>query len=275
AAVAAGHCSIALGSQTSGSVLRPASFCGIVGFKPTFGRLSAAGVTPLAPSLDHVGILARGVGEASAAARAIDPSIAIDEVGSTLRVRVDDLSWDDAIEPASWAALERAGRAFQGIGAALQAVKLPAAVPRAVELLETLVAYESFQCHGRRWRALGEALPPRLAELMAAGESTPRGRYDRALAEREEHRAAIDALFRETDLLLTPCVPGEAPERATTGDARYLRPWTFYGLPALTLPVVRGAARLPVGVQLVAPLGRDGFLLWAARRLEAALSAAP
>ncbi|TAM74379.1 amidase [bacterium] len=272
AAVAAGHCHIALGSQTAGSTLRPASFCGIVGFKPTFGRISTEGVTPLAPSLDHVGIFAQRASDAIAAARALDSTIEPPTKVAPLRIGVADLAGDDVVEPASLDALARATRAFRETGCEVDALHLPDDVACGGDALLTVAAYESVQYHGRRWRALGAALPPHLATLLVQGHATPRERYDAALAEREQRRPRIDALFAGVDLLLTPCAPGEAPERATTGDSRYVRPWTFYGLPAIAVPCGRGPLGLPVGVQLVAPAGDDGALLAAALRLETALA---
>ena len=272
AAVACGHAHIALGSQTAGSTLRPASFCGIVGFKPTFGRVSTEGVTPLAPSLDHVGIFAQRVGDAIAAARVLDPTIAPPAELASLRIGVADLSSDDVVEPASRDALARAARAFREIGCRVDVLDLPDDLARGGEALLTVAAYESVQCHGRHWRELGAALPPHLTKLLAQGEAMPRELYGAALAEREQRRPRIAALFSDTDLLLMPCAPGEAPERATTGDSRYVRPGTFYGLPAIAIPCGRGPHELPVGVQLVTAAWNDGALLAAALRLEAALA---
>ncbi|TAM59771.1 amidase [bacterium] len=270
AAVAAGHCQIALGSQTAGSTLRPASFCGVVGFKPTFGRIATGGMHPLSHSLDHVGIFARRVHDAIAAARALDATIVVPPEAPALRVLVSDLEGDEALEPSSREALARAVEGLRAAGCRVESQRLPDAVTRGGELLQTVAAYESVQRNGAHWHALGDALPPRLAELLAEGESTPRTRYEDALLLREQLRPNITALFAQADLLLAPCAPGEAPERSTTGDARYVRPWTFFGLPAIALPCGRGAHGLPVGVQLIAPAGADGALLAAALRLEAA-----
>ncbi len=289
AAVAAGHCTVALGSQTAGSTIRPASFCGVVGFKPTFGRISTAGVMPLAPSLDHVGIFASSVAGAAAVARALDPSLALAPPSASesasgtspaavraaplrLRFIVSDLADDHAVEPTTRAAVERAAAALRAAGCDVGIAPLPDAVRRGGELLPTVAAYESVAAHGATWRALGDRLPPHLRALLAQGEATPRAAYEAALAERERLRPEITRIFADTDLLLMPCAPGEAPDRATTGDARYVRTWTFFGLPAIAVPV--SGARLPVGVQLVAPLGADELLLAAAERLETALISA-
>jgi len=271
AAVAAEHCTIALGSQTAGSTLRPAAFCGIVGYKPTFGRISTTGVTPLAPSLDHVGIFARTVAEAVTAAHALDPRISAAEP-QALRIALDDLTGDAAIEEPARAALGRAAHALREAGFRVTAVSLPPAVRRGGELLATLVAYESIRHHRARWEALGSALPPRLRELLEVGLATSRSAYEEALAEREALRGEIAGIFTEAGVLATPCAPGEAPGRETTGDARYVRPWTFYGVPAIAVPCGRGPHGLPVGVQLAAPAGEDGRLLATALRLEAALA---
>ena len=265
AAVAAGHCTVALGSQTAGSTIRPASFCGVVGFKPTFGRISTAGVMPLAPSLDHVGIFASRVAYAAAVARALDPSLASPRA-SALRFTVSELGDDRDVEPTTRAAVERAVAALRAAGCDVVSAPLPDAVRRGGELLPAVVAYESVAAHGATWHALGDRLPPHLRALLAQGEATPRAAYEAALAERERLRPEIARIFTAADVLLMPCAPGEAPDRAGTGDARYVRAWTFFGLPAIAVPV--SGARLPVGVQLVAPLGADELLLAAAERLE-------
>ncbi len=272
AAVAAGHCTVALGSQTAGSTVRPASFCGVVGYKPSFGRIPTAGVMPLAPSLDHVGIFAGRVADAAAVARALDPSLAAPARTARLRFVVSELDGDRDAEPATRAALARAAAAVRATADELGSIRLPDAVARGGELLATVVAYETVAAHGATWRALGERLPPHLRALLARGEATPAAAYEAALAERESLRPAVARVFAAADVLLMPCALGEAPERTGTGDARYVRPWTFYGLPALALPVA--AARLPVGVQLVAAAGADALLLAAAERLEAALASA-
>ncbi|GAC1547247.1 MAG: amidase [Vulcanimicrobiaceae bacterium] len=270
AAVAAGQCRVALGSQTAGSTLRPASFCGVVGYKPTFGQISTRGMVPFATSLDHVGVFARGVADVLAVARVLVPSLARGP-SAARRIVLDDLAGDDAIEPASRAALGRAADAFRAAGCDVTPLRLPGAVGRGGDLITTMLAYEAVVAHGTAWRALGAALPPRLAELFATGVATPEAAYRAALAERDALRPEIAEIFAHASVLLTPCALGEAPPRATTGDARYVRPWTFFGVPALAIPVARGAHGLPIGVQLVAPLGADAELLATAALLETAL----
>jgi len=273
AAVAAGHCTVALGSQTVASTLRPASFCGVVGFKPTFDRIVRAGMTPLAPSLDHVGIFARTIAEIrDAAGVLVNASVADASARARTSFLVDDLAGDTTAEPDTRAALAMAVAALRASGCTVDAGGLPPAVRRGGELIMTLLAYESFAIHGRRWRDLGAALPPRLSELLQLGSTTARGAYESALAEREALRPAIAHLFGGERVVLTLCAPGEAPDRSTTGDGRYVRPWTFFGVPAIALPVRRGARGLPIGVQLVAPLQGDAELLATAARLEAALA---
>jgi Asp-tRNA(Asn)/Glu-tRNA(Gln) amidotransferase A subunit family amidase len=267
AAVAAGHCTIALGSQTAGSTLRPASFCGVAGFKPTFKRIPTQGITPLAPSLDHVGIFARNVGDVVAAAGVLDPSLGT--ANSARRIVVDDLAGDHDAELSTRDALARAAEAFRASGSVVEFVRLPEAVRRGATLIALVVAYEATALHGDRWRTLGHRLPPRLAELLRDGTSTTTTEYAAALAEREALRPAIAEIFGDDAVLLTPSALGEAPDIATTGDARYVRPWTFFGVPAISVPAGAGPQGLPVGVQLVARMGADAGLLATARELEA------
>jgi len=273
AAVAAGHCSIALGSQTAASTLRPASFCGVVGYKPSFGRVPTGGVVPLAPSLDHVGVFARCVSDIVTAAVILDPSLAaLRSAGAARRVVVDALD-DDEIEPASRTALARAADALRACGREVKPLRLPGAVRRGGELLVTVLAYEAAAEHGATWRALGAELAPRLSELLERGAATSATAYRAALAEREALRAEIGGIFEHAGALLTPCALGEAPHHASTGDGRYVRPWTFFGLPAVAVPVGSGPHGLPVGIQIVAPLGADAELLATAELLENAIRA--
>ncbi|GAC1570821.1 MAG: amidase [Candidatus Elarobacter sp.] len=271
AAVAAGHCTIALGSQTAASTLRPASYCGVVGYKPTFGRVSTLGVTPLARSLDHVGVFARRVADVIAAIEVLDGSFT--RVGDAVRrVVVDDLHDDRDVEPSTRDALAHAAAALRRLGYDVAVIRLPEAVRRGGAVLATVLAYEAAAEHGERWRALGVRLPPHLTELLRAGSATTAAAYASALAEREALRPAIAQALGSGTVLLTPCALGEAPDRATTGDGRYVRPWTFFGLPAIAVPAVHGPDGLPVGVQLVAPPFADGALLATAEALETALA---
>jgi len=274
AAVSAGHCTVALGTQTAGSTLRPAAFCGIVGYKPTFGRISTVGVTPLAPSLDHVGIFARDVAEVVAAARTLGGHIQPASDVTPLRFICDVLAGDDVIEEASRAALARAAEVLRAHGYGVRDRSLPAAVRRGGELIDTIVAFESARIHGEHWDALHRAgaLPPHLRRLLERGTSMAREEYEGALVEREALRAEVAAVFDDGEVLLTPSAPGEAPSLETTGDARYVRPWTCYGCPAISIPCGTGPNGLPIGVQLVAAPGCDGLLLSAAARLAAALA---
>ncbi|MCU1279928.1 MAG: Amidase [bacterium] len=267
AAVAAGHCTVALGSQTAGSTLRPASFCGVVGFKPSFGRIPTQGVMPLSHSVDHVGVFARNVTDVAAAAEILDPTLST--VTPARRIVVDDLAGDHAAEQSTRDALARAVDAFRACGYDVELIRLPAAVSRGGAIIATVIAYEAVAANGERWGAFGDRLPPRLAELLRDGTATTAAEYEAALAERETLRPAIAQIFGDDAVLLTPSALGEAPEITTTGDARYVRPWTFFGVPAISVPAGIGPHGLPVGVQLVAPMGADATLLSTARELEA------
>ena len=271
AAVAAGHCTIALGSQTVASTLRPASFCGVVGFKPSFDRVPTQGITPLARSLDHVGIFARTVTEVRATAFVLDPTMRTDAAHAAKRAYVDDLTLDSSADAASRAAIHSAAAALRSAGFTLRVGPLPPALARASELVTTLLAYESFAAHGERWYALGAALPPRLAELLRLGRTTSTAAYEAALAERESLRDQVAEFLIAAGTLVTPCAIGEAPPRATTGDGRYVRPWTLFGVPSIAVPIARGASTLPIGVQLVAAMRCDASLLGTARELEMAI----
>ncbi len=268
AAVAAGHCTIALGSQTVASTLRPASFCGVVGFKPSFDRVPTQGITPLAKSLDHVGIFARTVAEVRATISVLDPTLRSDAQEPAMRAFIDDLTLDPSADADSGAALGSAAMALRTAGYAIEVGPLPAAVARANELVTTVLAYESFAAHGERWNELGAALPLGLAELLQLGRATSVTAYESALAERESLREQIAEFLISAGTLVTPCAIGAAPPRDTTGDGRYVRPWTFFGVPSIAVPIRRDGNAMPIGVQLVAAMRCDATLLRTASVLE-------
>ncbi len=262
AAVAARLAPAAIGTQTAGSVLRPASFCGVVGFKPTFGLVPMDGVAPQAPSLDTFGVFVRDVEAvpllvSAAAGRALPPAapparprLALCRTGE----------WPKA-EPSTRAIVEGVARALGGAGAAVEELELPPefdGLPEAQRDLQALEASRSFRdlCaeHGPR-------LSRALLDLVAAGERIGPAREAEIRRQAERCRAALPAMFARFDGLLTPAAAGEAPVGlASTGDPAFNRIWTMVGTPAASLPLGRGPAGLPIGVQVVGAPGADAAL---------------
>ncbi|PLZ02125.1 amidase [Burkholderia sp. WAC0059] len=277
AAVADRHVPVALGTQTSGSIIRPAAFCGVIGYKPSFGTFAIEGVKTLAASLDTLGLLARGIDDLllmydvfaglPAATAATRPR----KAGERLRIGF----WQPPFAPAPAAdadGLARACARLAGVGFALEPVAMPAALAELNDVHAALMAYEVARNH------LYEYEPPRRA-LMAATTSAVmeqgwRVPFEDYLGYRETTRAAraaFDAIARTFDAILVPAAPGEAPPIAATGDPVFNRMWSLLGVPALTLPVGTGPNGLPIGVQLVSRYDGDLALLDVARQLEPAI----
>jgi amidase len=261
---------VAIGSQTAGSVIRPASFCGVVGMKPTHGLVPLDGVSPFAPSLDTAGLFARevadlapllaalGVGSGGPAPAAGPPSVGL--------CRTEQ--WPLA-EPSSRAAVERAAALLAGAGVAVEEVELGPAFAGLAEAERTIMAAEAAQTFRELRTRHRDRMSPVLRDFLEAGAATPPARLAAARAQAERCRALLPALFARTDVLLTPSAPGEAPAGlASTGDPAMNRIWTLLGVPCLSLPGATGPAGMPVGVQLVGPAGGDGALVAAAAFVE-------
>jgi Asp-tRNA(Asn)/Glu-tRNA(Gln) amidotransferase A subunit family amidase len=264
AAVAAGYCPLALGTQTIGSIVRPAAFCGVVGFKPSYERISRAGVIPLSPSLDHVGFLARDVATAAAAAAvcsadwnpapvASAPRLAVptgpylERAGAEARSHL--ASWVERLREAGYEVVEVAAFAdFEAV----------------VERHRRIVAAEAARVHQHWFEEFGALYAPQTAELITRGRQVGTDQLDRDLAARAVLRAELEEQLarHDADLWLSPSAPGPAPHGlAATGDPVMNLPWTQAGLPALGLPAGTAANGLPMGLQFVGPFGSDERLL--------------
>lgn len=270
AAVAAGDVPFALGTQTLGSVLRPAAYCGVVGYKPTWGRIPTVGVAPCAPSLDTVGIIARDVAVARRAAEAL---IALDDrAPSAPRLGLALGYMSNLIEAQTRTAIEGAISRLRDADLDISDVELPSAVELSVPKANRLQSAETWMATGR-WLS-GKPLPEWVAKIMDAGSKTSLAEYREIRSWRETERKTIASIFDRVDAVIMPCA-NLAPEFGTTGDPTPLSPWTFFGLPAIALPIGDYPARnLPFSMQIVAPQGADGRLLDIAARIESALTEA-
>ncbi len=274
AAVAAGIVPLALGTQTAGSVIRPASFCGVAGVKPTFGAISTWGVKPASPALDTVGVFARDVAGAAYAVRVLTgtgtPRIA-DGDRAPVRIGIARTPEWDAIPEDTRARFEQAANALVAVHEVGE-VELPAPFTGLVEAQTTLMNVEvthalSFERTYHRDR-LSMALRARLAVGDRAAWA-----YDAARAHIERCRGLLPVAFSSVDVLLAPSVLGEAPPlEEGTGDPLLCRAWTALGTPAVSVPGLTGRSGLPLGVQVVAPPGRDDLALAGAHQVEQVLA---
>ena len=271
AAVAAGMVRVALGTQTAGSVIRPAAFCGVVGFKPSRHLVPVTGVNPLAPSLDTVGMFARTVADAAALFGALAGGGA-ETPARRLRVaRYRSHQWP-AAGPATVDALDRATDALRRDG--VEVVELaPVTGLRGLDAhATTIMLWEASRAFAWERRHAPGLLSDGLTRLLQAGDRIDTEQYGAARRAAERARVAFDEAMGGFDAWLTPAVVGEAPPIASTGDPVFCRVWTLLGGPALTLPAGSGPEGLPVGVQLVGARWADARLLGVAARLEASLA---
>ena len=275
AAVAAGMLPLALGTQTGGSVIRPASFCGVTGMKPSFRLIPSVGVKCYSWTLDTVGLFAASVADVAFALAAMTgrDDLRLAQAGpGTPRIGVITQDFAGAAEPEGAAALEAAARAASRAGARVQAVSLPAIAGEAWRLHGVIQDFEAAQALAWEYDTHREALPPLLGAALDQARTVTPDAYDAARRVVHQARKAVRAAFDEVDVLLTLSAPGPAPETlASTGDSRFNRLWTLLGNPCVSVPGLHSASGLSIGVQIVAPFGFDARALRAAEFLEASL----
>jgi Asp-tRNA(Asn)/Glu-tRNA(Gln) amidotransferase A subunit family amidase len=262
AAVAAGVVPLALGTQTMGSVIRPASFCGVVGFKPTFRTLPTDGVLPFAPSLDTVGLLAESV---ALCARVWEALGLMKE--SEMPLRFGAPAGLPQVSPEMEAAFSDAVSRLR-IRWAVETVTLPEPYANILAAAKTVNDFEGARSHYDRWREFGDRIGEKLAALVSRGMQIAESEYAEKLGSIREAAGLMSRVFAQTPVLLTPAAPGPAPAGlASTGDPVMNAVWTALGTPAITIPIpVRDG--LPLGLQLVAAPQADSMLLKAALAVE-------
>ena len=266
AAVAAGMVPFAIGTQTQGSVLRPASYCGVAGFKPSYGLLSTAGVLPFAPSLDTAGFFTATVADMDVLwRRGFGGSVTV-----TLRRAARILlPVDDPMQRAVDAAAAR----LRGSGIPVDDVPPPPGFERLRDAVHAINDYEGARSHEQRWREYGGGIGVKLAALVERGLAIPEPEYLRALDHVQSMKAAVGEMFWEYPLLLAPAATGPAPPGLeSTGDPAANAPWTALGLPAISIPMpVDGP---PLGLQALGAWGRDDAVIAVALEVERILGTA-
>ena len=277
AAVADFMVPLATGSQTAGSIIRPASYCGVVGYKPSFGKVMLAGVKALSPSLDTLGCFGRSVGDVAlgVAAMSNDLSLAeIDQLHNKPRVAIcKTKDWSFASKETA-GALALARFTAEAIAKGMvQDISLPAACKDLTLLQTRIMSFEMARALIFERTRYSKKLSPQLLQQLSEGAQIPYEQYQKDLMKAQAARFAIAQLFEnEVDILIAPSAPGEAPlAKEGTGNPVFCRGWTLSGLPCINLNVSSGPNGLPVGVQLIAGPGKDRFLLSAARAFAQAL----
>ena len=272
AAVAARMVAVALGTQTVGSVLRPAAYCGVIGCKATHGLTPTQDVIPLAWSLDHVGVLTRSVGDAALALGVLAghelPSVVPRGV-PTIAVAPELL---ERAEPETAAHLRATAQAFARAGARLVEVALPASFAQLHDVGLIVLQVEAAAYHAADFADHAGEYGPGIRAAIEAGLGRPAVEYVHANRARLAFRDAVTPLLDRHDALLTPTAPGPAPAGlASTGDAWFCAPWSSAGVPAITLPSAIAPSGLPYAVQLVGAAGRESALLGVAAWCEGVL----
>lgn len=275
AAVADGMVPLAIGTQTAGSVIRPASYCGCVGFKPTYGRIARAGVKMLGESLDTVGVMARNVPDAAAFAAVLEgvpvsPFQARTEAPRLAFCRSP--AWPEA-EPETAPAMEEALERLRAAGAQIVERELPRSFEDAGEAHSVIMAYEGYRSLAWEFLTQRELLSDQIKAYAGPGADISRERYDWARRVQATCRAEFYQVFLGIDALITPAAPGEAPAGLSfTGSPAFNRIWTMLGVPCVTVPGLRGPRGLPIGTQLVGPAGYAANVLSVADWVHGALN---
>ncbi len=285
AAVAAYMVPLAVGSQTNGSLIRPAAYCGVYGFKPSFGRISRHGVLEVSRPLDTLGVFARdlsdlallsdtlmvydrrdpdmqplarpGIAGIMAAPPPVEPRIAF------VRTPV----WERAEQSTKDAFREL----LEHLGERVELVDLPPLFDAALETHRLIMEADLAKNYAKLYRDGAVQLSERLREMIESGQRVLATQYNGALETVGEYGAILDELLHDYDAILTPAAAGEAPARETTGDPAFCSLWSACGMPALSLPILQGPAGLPLGAQLVAAKGDDARLFRTARWLVESL----
>jgi Asp-tRNA(Asn)/Glu-tRNA(Gln) amidotransferase A subunit family amidase len=277
AAVADGMVWGALGTQTAGSVIRPASFCGVVGYKPTFGTISRAGMKPLSEFTDTIGVFARTVAEAAwlAAVAGNRPELSrLEPTSSRPRIGLCRTPYWEQAEASAREALVTAAERLREAGAALSDLALPAPCAGLAEAGMTILIREARQGLAHELRCAPERVSADLRQLLEKDDPSNPAPYDAARWLTVECREMVeDVAFSECDAILTLSAPGEAPlGLASTGSPVFNHLWTLLHLPCVNVPGLSGPSGMPIGVQLVGPRGGDASLLtvaeWARRVLS-------
>jgi Asp-tRNA(Asn)/Glu-tRNA(Gln) amidotransferase A subunit family amidase len=283
AAVAASQVPLAVGSQTGGSVIRPAAYCGVFGFKPTHGLISRHGMFQLSRSLDHVGVFARTLEDVALLAEVLvgfdarDPDSRASahppysEIAASeppippLLAFVKTARWEQVDPDAREAFAER----VEFLGDRVEELDLGEPAVQALEWHRLILDSEMAANLDWAWEGGRARLSPSMVERLARGREVRARDYLQALARRPALNAGFDELFAQRyDAILTPAASGTAPRGLeSTGDPAFNAVWTLCGMPALTVPLMQGENGLPLGVQLVGPRLGDARLLRTARWL--------
>jgi Asp-tRNA(Asn)/Glu-tRNA(Gln) amidotransferase A subunit family amidase len=274
AAVATGMARVGLGTQTAGSVVRPAAYCGVVGYVASHGELPLRGVQPLAPSLDSLGLLARSVEDVRRVRWALlegSPPPAEARPAAAPRIAIWDGGGAADIDPAMRGAIDAAASALGDLGGQLFPLECSEPLGELTQLHGRIMAFEAARTLAVEADA-AESISPQLRALLEQGRATTYAEHRAAWARADRAGAAVREAWQDADAVLAPAAPGPAPRGlGSTGSPDLSRAWQLLGLPAVAIPARRDGDGLPLGVQLVGPRRTDDELLVLAGRVHRAL----
>jgi aspartyl-tRNA(Asn)/glutamyl-tRNA(Gln) amidotransferase subunit A len=283
AALACGMCLGALGSQTGGSITRPAAFCGVAGLKPTYRRVSLHGIVPLAHSMDHPGPMARSVFDLAILLKAMagrDPrdsfcsQRAVPDYTAGLtyapRPRIGMVRglFQDLLEPEGAKFMDEVVTVLLRAHGPLREVALPAAFGDVLARHRIVMGVEAAEFHEPRLRRHPADYSPNITALLNEGLACPGVEYGRTKEHQGRLKEEMLGCFKDVDVLLTPATRGPAPDAATTGDPAFNSPWSYTGLPTVSIPAGWSAGGLPLAIQLVGPPWHEAEVLAAAAWCE-------
>jgi len=288
AAVAAGHVPLAIGTQTNGSVIRPASFCGVYGFKPTSGVISRRGLLQTSVSLDQVGVFSRSLEDAALLSDVLAGYDSADPA-SFARPRpamVKGVEQEVPVEPdlaffempfhdrLSADAREGIDQVIGALGGRVTRLRPADTMTDLVAVQATIHEYEICQHLAETFTSHWDQVSPLLQSIVERGRKISRAQYEDALSVKASAGIFFTDFFREFDAIIAPSAAGEAPSfDSGTGDPIFCTLWTLAGLPSLSLPLLVGENGLPIGVQLIGPVEKDDRLLRTANWLQTKLAA--
>jgi Asp-tRNA(Asn)/Glu-tRNA(Gln) amidotransferase A subunit family amidase len=274
-----------MGSQTGGSITRPASYCGIAGCKPTHGLLPLEGIMPLAHSMDHPGPMAHDATDLAILLRAIAPPHGREGVANyvektatpTSRPRFGRLRqlFEEKADQAVKDMMDELAHRFSEGGAIIEEFALPAGFSDVLPRHRIVMAVEAAQYHEARLRRHPDDYAPRIKQLLEEGLACPAPEYARTKEHQQELSRAMRHALHSDVVLLCPATPGPAPAADTTGDPAFNSPWSYTGLPTVSIQTGYSVDGLPLALQLVAGPHREGLLFSVAAWCEKRLTSGP
>lgn len=280
AAVAAGIVPLGVGTQTVGSIIRPAAFCGVVGFKPTYNAVSNDGVFPFSLSLDHIGFFARKVKDAAFAFEALKDNAAVESINSQSFVSAIKnpsigflvTPYDHLMSKEQSDLLKNVAINLEKSGATIKKIVLPDKFWEAINSMYLIMRYEGGRVHQNHYSQYKNLISSHIEDLVIEGGKIEFLQYQQAKALQKQLRNDFNDYFLEFDALMTAPATGEAPKGLeSTGDPVFCALWSFLGIPAISIPAGKSINQLPLGIQAVGNFGNDTRLLEVALFIEKAL----